>query len=838
MPSYIGQSVNNYSNVTSQTVNYSPAANDLVLMFLEIDGPGATVAVFDNAGVDIFGNQLNAWVLVDSGSVGNIRLELWACVKVITPFTSVTVDFSTQNGSVNIGLLEYSPCAIDGYGNANNTGYSNLYFTGSASNESSILVVYFGAQDQQPLPGIGTPQQTIPASITRATGFGVANNYGLILEQDTIVSEKLQSEAIFDTPSTGILAVGVVLSGGISLSSPPGFSPVDENLLETGDIIHAFTLDQISQNANFGMVRPEFFYTVQVDGDDVPLPVSPADGYNYVRDELIYLYVPLMTFDPATNWSSGAGILFFTLWDVDPITGKVTSNEYYHPDGNVPINKTSDGQLVVLTVAQRGYGGLAITEPPALLEIPFSLIGGDKPLKQELIQTLAKNSKFAAIKAEVIFMGEFTNGQQVPQPVSPEDGYLYPYAEVKFISSWRWTAAPNAFGPPPTGTAGGWSQMNEMTASVSANGLVACNVTFYNHGLVDPSTPTFGGQAYGRLAVFAFCERTKGPYFGVPPMTLYNGLAATTNSIFIKLDIEGLITGNMSIDLTSGTGGPLNVAALVIKKCNAGSLTVLTTDAFLFSGSGSGTVPAASTLTTDNLNYTLQEGFDYYLVLVYTGNFALCVAAGLVNSATPKISPANGGDHSGDTTIPALTYNVSEWLAVSAIRVSIIDGTLADNFSQLPLTAFLPGQVFPYTQVQQLANNVQESAYAIEYFGPTTHVNGDTVALPVSPIDGYTYSRAELFYIWQVRDSGTGNIRLFGFETSISSAGVVSLTSWHVPTGTPPTAYHDMSIDVLVIACRTALATLPPPGITPNPPYGLSGAPFGGSGGYTVNGPS
>ena len=863
MPVFVGQTGNSYTSESTQAVSYTPAVGNLVLMFVTVSGDGTTASVYDNAGNDIFNNPLNTWSLLGNITMSQtgLRMELWCCAKVLNAFTEVTVVFSEINSNFNIVVMEYSDAAVGGVGLTQNSGVSNLFFVGAANNNSAIMVVGFNAQQEKPFVGAGVwapdgkPLQTITPGVERAYVAAGADNYFEAQEQTDILGDELVVEAITSATYAGnvvngISAVGVVLTGGITLATPPGFSPVDETKLIAGDILHAITVDQISQNGEFGMVRPEFFYTLQVDGDTVSLPVSPIDGYNYSQDELYYLWTPLTTFDASTGWPSQTGILFYCQWNIDQLTGIVTCKEYYHPDGNTPVNQSSDGQLLVLTVGQRARSALGLTVPPSLATIPFSDIGTDKPVTQLLMQTLAANSKFAAVKAEVIYMGEFVDAQVVPQPISPEDGYVYSYPEVCFMSCWKWTTQPDAFSPPPMATAnggdadGGWSQLNELQASVSSVGLVNCQVFFQNHGAIDPSQPGNGGVPYGRLVVFAFCQRSKGPSFGVPSLPNSNGVGPSTETLFIKVVAPRTVTGKLSIVLRSGMSS-LTISKACIKSTLTGSTTVAASTNFTFSSSSSATVGANSQLQSDLLsNFTMDDAHDYYILVVFNGGFSwVNLQTGVATLNTPLIDYVFG-DQSGVTTIPTLSSSTA-WDVVSGILFNITDASEADNFQEIPFNNFAPGKPLLGSAVKQIAYNVQEGCYATEFFGPTNHVNTDIVPVPTSPIDGYVYSRSELFYIWNWHDTGTAATRVFGFGAAISADGEVATYVWHCPTGGPPTSYGsggsesaDGSIDVLVIACRTKLnpqggsgGVTADSGTAPSDVASLS---FGGSGGFII----
>ena len=399
-------------------------------VFLQ-NGNASVSEVFDNVGNDIFLNPINAWQNLGTITLGTTRLELWGCLKIVTAPATITVLLSNQQNVIAINLLEYSGVSAFGLsGTVSNTGYSSLFFQGTAENNTDILVSMFAAPTLvggDIASGAGTyniPGQVnfviTPATFREQTFAGSGQLLSLeqtVINVPQLIISQCYSQAV---AGAGLMAAGVVLAGGLALQTPPGFSDIDETKLVAGSVLHALKLNQISQNASLGMVRPEFFYGSYLHGDTVIAPVSPVDQYQYQRDELIYIYTPYTTFDPKSGWTSASGILFYCQWDVDPLTGAVTILEFYHPDGNTPTNQTNDGELLVLTIAQRGnsgtQSGLQMANPPSLANVDLTLCGQDKPITQTLMQTLAKNSKFAAVKAEVFYMGEYVNGQVVLPP--------------------------------------------------------------------------------------------------------------------------------------------------------------------------------------------------------------------------------------------------------------------------------------------------------------------------------------------------------------------------------------------------------------------------------------
>jgi len=871
MPSFVAKTnVNLIGPLSSAQITYTPTiGNSLIMSITLVTGTASVSEIFDDQGNDIFGNPINAWQNLGTINLGTTRLELWGVLNIKQAPAKTTILLTNSQSNLVASLEEYSGVSSFGLsGTVSNTGYSDLFFQGTASNNTDILVATFvlpvGTNGSSGSGTFNIPGQAnfpITPATQRDVITGSFLGEVLVLEQTVINTPQLLIAQLVIGSSliaaAGIMAVGVVLQGGFALVTPPGFSDIDDTQLIAGSIVHALKLNQISQNASLGMVRPEFFYGTYLDGDTVATPVSPVDQYQYQRDELFYIYTPYTNFDVKSGWTSAAGILFYAQWNVDPNTGTVTVKEFYHPDGNTPTNQTSDGQLIVLTIAQRGNSGtqtgLSMKNPPSIVNTPLSLCGQDLPVTQTLMQTLARNSKFGAVKAEVFYMGEFVNGQKVIPPISYVDGYQYAYDECIFLSSWKWTCNPNTFGPPPMATAtgapahGGWSQLNYMQAHIDSQGNVTCDVHFYNNKDINPADASNGGVAYGRLQVYCFTQRAKGPYFSIPLLAINgNTSGSVTQSYVVKVtNIVGSVTGSLSVSVPASTLGNMPISKIVVLKTAKGGDPVLTSTA-LYSG---GTVTAGTTLITTPVAYTFDSSHDYYFVIVLTNGF-LCYQnmSGLINKNTPQNYVVATGDISGDSTISSmsLTPDATRSNAFQAIHLIITGDTVADEFAELPLTdevaVFVPGNVLTYPYVTQLAQNVKEGAYAVEFFGPTNHVFGDTVPLPTSPTDGYTYSRSELLYIWQWHDTGNPVIRLLAFGASISSAGLVNLFVYHVGDGGPIiNNYTGASIDVVTIGVRshiTSQSNNPTSSNNGNPPSDLSSMAFGGVGGFTVNGGS
>jgi len=307
---------------------------------------------------------------------------------------------------------------------------------------------------------------------------------------------------------------------GLTLQSPPGFADLANSALAQDQPAFGINLAKIAQNAAFGKVRVEVFQEHYQNGDTVPTPVSPIDGYVYSRNELMYVWAVESTADLATGWMSDPqDTLWYCAWKVDQSTGQVFSDEWYRTSGNHynPVH-TNDGVLRVFTIAQRQLASLVMATAPSYSAVTAGWMAQDAPFSQQLAQGLNGNAKFSVVNREVFYLGEYYNAQTVPMPVSPIDGYHYSAAECQFQFSWRWTSlgntsqltAPQVF----------YGQLASQVASVNSSGVVTCLVSMvHNDGAFVTHTD------FGRIAVFAFCTRTGTPSGLASPLTGFSEIS-------------------------------------------------------------------------------------------------------------------------------------------------------------------------------------------------------------------------------------------------------------------------------------------------------------------------
>lgn len=150
----------------------------------------------------------------------------------------------------------------------------------------------------------------------------------------------------------------------LKIKLQPGFVDLPDSDLAADKALTDDILVKISQNSKFSTVRCEYiFMGFYVNGDTIPVPVSPVDGYAYSREELLFDFTLYTTRAPAAGFVSGqadppaisanqpANLLFYTN-DIDDATGVVTIVTAYYFQGGAQTD-TNNGILKVFAVCQR-----------------------------------------------------------------------------------------------------------------------------------------------------------------------------------------------------------------------------------------------------------------------------------------------------------------------------------------------------------------------------------------------------------------------------------------------------------------------------------------------------
>lgn len=322
----------------------------------------------------------------------------------------------------------------------------------------------------------------------------------------------------------------------ITLQQIPGFSDLADTNFNAETYALGINFARTVDNSKFGIVRPEVFVGRYINGDTVPLPTSIIDGYTYQREELSYAYSFALTGGTSTSSNgvpSQPGAIRYLAALVNQATGVVGTNvEYLVGDGSAPTI-TSDGTLTVFTFATRRLTSLVVTTPPVYSPVLDSEVATDAAVTDSIMKRVNRNAKFAALSAEIMYMGEFTDGETVPKPVSPADGYVYTYAEVTLVGFWRWTTQGDQLTDP---TDPNHKQIGDLGYGIDpATGAFGTDVEYYHSG--------YYASDDGRMIVMAFCKRKMTPVSGSSTTQGLSGLGDGVIN-FTDLTVDLLSSGN------------------------------------------------------------------------------------------------------------------------------------------------------------------------------------------------------------------------------------------------------------------------------------------------------
>jgi hypothetical protein len=361
-------------------------------------------------------------------------------------------------------------------------------------------------------------------------------------------------------------------------------------------------------------------------------------------------------------------------------------------------------------------------------------------------------------------MGEFYQGQLVPQPVSPIDGYTYQYYECAFQHSWRFTAG---LGGILTVPANSNRQLDDIMASVDGIGNVSVTVDYKD----DTNTGVVSTQE-GLIAVFAFCRRK---------LLSFTTVNTTDTETAVSESPVTAFTGKF----TNATQAGQPQLFKVVNNLPASQPTIIFKD-------GSGNV----------------------------------LASHFVNSGTTvswAVPPGTASvSYTGNSSSHSLVFTLYD--GTTPIKFA----ATANDFSELDLPTFFPGVTLRASNTKQVFHNAKEAIGTAEFFGPTQYSNGQTIPLPTSLIDGYAYARTELFYVFEWALTGTGlqgatDIRIVVAQASISQAtGLVSCIIYRLPGGGTFSLTNDGALRVLVCALRARVSPANPAPVN-QPPGGQPG---------------
>jgi hypothetical protein len=593
-----GSAASAHSLTLTPSATTGTATGELLLVAIVlnangVESPQQVAGIVDSQGTPVVGGHstgvpVNNWVFLGSANNNGMRMEWWAC-KGAQPITSLTINItgtgSTGLQSIAASMLEYSGAGGVNFPvfqslQLNQNTISSQYIMETAAtvpNSGSELMIGFFAMlgdtfNASPPTPSGSPQtvrstdslsippalswQIVEQANTATVGTFTSGGATIALADGAL---NITAESATQLATTNNVALStmqcfyLVISGGLILNTPPGFNDQPDASLAAGQYALGTQLAKISSNAALGMCRMEIFQGLFQHGQNASGPwVSPVDGYTYQANELTYIWGIWSTADPATNWIDGAA-LWYCNWLVDQETGDVTCQEWYGGGGQQKTT-TNNGTLQVFIIAQRQQTALTASATPTWSQQQASSFVTDVAYDTTTLTAMNRNSKFAVIAQEVIFMGAFKNGDTVPLPVSPADDYAYSAGEVKWAFSWMFTTETDggqkAVVEPTWGGPGGYGDnLATLSASISSGGVVSCGVGF---GGSEGNGYTGVLTGYGMIAVFALCQRSR------------TGSPSSVANKFAEINSEIFYPGN---DLPAGIG------AQIVNNINEAALT-------------------------------------------------------------------------------------------------------------------------------------------------------------------------------------------------------------------------------------------------------------------------
>lgn len=153
----------------------------------------------------------------------------------------------------------------------------------------------------------------------------------------------------------------------LTITAIPGFFDLADSTLAAGQPVTDDVMLKISHNAKFSAVRTEImFMGFYANGNTIPLPTSPVDGYTYTRAEVQYFWMIYSNRSPASGFVAGqasppaqassqpqaAPYNFPGGWDIDDATGVVTLRTTYYTAGGSEV-VTADGIIKVYAICSR-----------------------------------------------------------------------------------------------------------------------------------------------------------------------------------------------------------------------------------------------------------------------------------------------------------------------------------------------------------------------------------------------------------------------------------------------------------------------------------------------------
>jgi len=464
---------------------------------------------------------------------------------------------------------------------------------------------------------------------------------------------------------------------------------------------------------------------------------------------------------------------------------------------------------------------IVLSTKPGFSDLPATALAGGNTALGVHLARINSNAAFGLVRMEC-FIANYHDGETVPLPTSSIDGYKYDRSELTYI----W-GIQNSVQPETGWITGPDSLWFGAWVVDQATGTITCREWYRRSGQNDDAAISHDGT----LAVFTIAQRQRNTLIVSSPLNSYNDVSSGSLG-------SGGSYGNVAAQLnTNAKFGALNMECFYMGEFVDGQTVgtpVSPADGYAYSR-------AQTTLVFCWRWTALASGFaapDLSL-----GQLGPILAS--VNQSTGAVSvTVNWYDEGNQTLTPHHDYGRIAVFAF-AHRHNLINtlGGTANQFAEIPPETFFPGSTLQSATMQQLNNNIRESAASPEIFGPTIYSHGQIVPQVVSPKDGYQYAYNEMFIMWEWADTTMDiptHLRMAAFLLHTEHLPSIDLEVWRLPPGGPYTignlSFPKVAVTVLAVRENCHPVALPPapfgnPTVPPLPPVPGGGPPPGGSGG-------
>jgi hypothetical protein len=434
---------------------------------------------------------------------------------------------------------------------------------------------------------------------------------------------------------------------------------------------------------------------------------------------------------------------------------------------------------------------------PGFSDLPDSVLSADDPAFALHLGEIAFNATFGMVRCEV-FACPCKHDAIVPLPVSCWDGYKYSRSELTYL----WGVQSSL--DPSTNWISGPDSLWFMNWNVNQDtGQVFSEEWYERSSAADSRLAAKSND--GQLLVFTVGQRQK-------DSMIMAEAAAYTAIDESKIAIDKPVAQDLMQQLNQDAKfSCVNSEVFYLGEYTNGqtvTLPISPVDGYVYVA-GECQFQHCWRWTASGASYVQPPGSDEQ---------AAPFLASINSSGAVSITVKFATD-GGEGNVIETNYGRIAAFAFCTRSATPTSGTLADDFTELALDFFAPGATVRASEVLTIKRNIDEAILSPEFFGPTDYADAQTVALPTSPVDGYSYSRSEVQYIWSWSDTtnsapGNPRIRLPLFLGSVDPAsGLVKLRVWRLPPGGPFLDDNNTfaRIKVLVMATRQAIH----PEITP-----------------------